>query len=192
MKSMTANEYETARRRFVLRAEAEGLIDVAVEQHDTPLGPITLAATSQGVVRLGLPNEHTDAVLEDLACRISPRVLNASRTTLTAARWQIAEYFAGVRTAFDVPIDWRLAVGFRRDVLRAARCIQYGATASYREVAADAGKPRAVRAAATALATNPLPILVPCHRVIRTNGRPGGYRGDPNAKTFLLELERGR
>lgn len=192
MKTITLPEYEAARERFVLRADAEGLIDVAAEQHDTPLGRILLAATTVGVVRVGLPNEPADAVLDDLADSISPRTLKASRTSLTAARRQLDEYFGGLRIAFSVPIDWRLTGGFRRDVLRATQCIRYGATASYRAVAADAGRPRAIRAAATALATNPLPIVVPCHRVIHTDGRPGGYRGGAHAKTFLLGLEQAR
>jgi len=189
MKGMTLEGYETARERFVLRAEAEGLIDVAAERHDTPLGRITLAATTIGVVRVGLPNEYADAVLDDLADRISPRTLRAPRASITTARLQIDEYFAGLRMAFEVPIDWRLASGFRLDVLRAARCIGYGATASYREVAADAGRPRAIRPTATALANNPLPILVPCHRVIQAGGRPGHYPGGRDAKKFLLDLE---
>ncbi len=192
MNTIAPNQYETARKHFVLRAEAEGLIDVAAEQHDTPLGPVTLAATFQGVVRLGLPNEAIEAILDELAGRISPRTLKASRASITTARRQIDEYFAHRRTEFDVSMDLRLAHGFRRDVLCAAACIRYGATASYGEVAADAGKPRAIRPAATALATNPLPILIPCHRVIHTDGRAGGYRGGSDAKQFLLALEQER
>jgi methylated-DNA-[protein]-cysteine S-methyltransferase len=192
MNTMTIDGYEAARERFVLRAEAEGLIDVAVEQHDTPLGPILLAATNDGVVRVGLPNEPGDEILDDLADRVSPRILKASRPSITRARRQLDEYFGGLRVTFDVPLDWRLTHGFRRDVLHATQLVRHGSTASYREVAGDAGKPRAVRAAATALATNPVPILVPCHRVIHADGRPGKYRGGTDATKFLLDFEQDR
>jgi methylated-DNA-[protein]-cysteine S-methyltransferase len=129
-------------------------------------------------------------VLEELAHRVSPRVLGAQRESLTRARRQLDEYFDGARRDFDVTLDWRLTAGFRRDVLRATARIPYGSTASYRDVAERAGRPRAVRAAGTALATNPLPILVPCHRVLRTGGELGGYRGGAEAKAQLLGLER--
>jgi methylated-DNA-[protein]-cysteine S-methyltransferase len=171
------------------RAEAEGLVDVAFERHDSPLGTILLGATEQGLVRVGLPAEGEDAVLEELARRVSPRILRTPRGTLTRAHHQLDEYFDGRRRTFDVPLDWRLAHGFRRDVLRATARIPYGRTASYRDVATRAGSPAAVRAAGTALATNPLPILVPCHRVLRTGGALGSYRGGADAKARLLELE---
>jgi methylated-DNA-[protein]-cysteine S-methyltransferase len=174
---------------FIRWADAEGLIDVAFERHDSPLGTLVLAATDRGLVRLGLPAEDEDAVLDELADRISARLLIAPRSTLTRAHRQLDEYFAGRRRTFDVRLDWRLTAGFRRDVLHATTRIVYGETASYRDVAALAGSPAAVRAAGSALATNPLPIVVPCHRVLRTGGGLGGYRGGTRAKAQLLALE---
>jgi methylated-DNA-[protein]-cysteine S-methyltransferase len=175
--------------RLIRRADAEGLIDVAVERHDSPLGTLLLAATDRGLVRLGLPAEDEDAVLDELAQRVSARLLVAPRSTLTRAHRQLDEYFAGRRRTFDVRLDWRMTAGFRREVLRATARIAYGTTASYRDVATLAGSPAAVRAAGTALATNPLPIVVPCHRVLRTGGALGGYRGGTRAKAQLLALE---
>ena len=183
--------WPSARAALVAQAEAEGLVDVAVERHDSPLGPILLGATAEGLVRLALPTEDEDAVLSELARRVSPRVLAVGREAVAHARRQLDEYFDGRRRAFAVPLDWRLATGFRRDVLLATARIPYGRTASYREVATGAGSPAAVRAAGTALATNPLPIVVPCHRVLRTGGALGAYRGGPEAKARLLELEAG-
>jgi methylated-DNA-[protein]-cysteine S-methyltransferase len=174
------------------RAAAEGLVDVAVESHDTPLGALLLGATGEGLVRVALPAEAPDEVMEDLARRVSPRVLRAPRAAVAAARRQLDEYFDGRRRAFDLELDWRLARGFRREVLRAIAAIPYGSTASYREVAARAGSPNAVRAAGTACATNPLPIVVPCHRVLRADGGIGGYLGGTAAKARLLDLERAR
>lgn len=173
------------------RARAEGLLDVAVERHDSPLGPLLLGATDAGLVRLALPGEDEDAVLDELAASISPRLLRGASPTLSRAREQLDEYFARRRSAFDVPLDWRLSHGFRQAVLRAAIEIPYGATASYRDVATRAGSPRAVRAAGTALARNPIPIVVPCHRVLRSGGELGQYRGGAQAKAQLLRLEGG-
>ena len=166
-------EWERIRAELGARAADEGLVDVAVERHDSPLGALLLGATGEGLVRVALPVEDADAVMEDLARRVSPRVLRAPRAAVTAARRQLDEYFAGRRRDFDLPLDWRLTRGFRREALRAIAAIPYGATASYREVAARAGSPNAVRAAGTACATNPLPIVVPCHRVLRTGGGLG-------------------
>jgi methylated-DNA-[protein]-cysteine S-methyltransferase len=148
-----------------------------------------LGATAEGLVRLGLPSEGEDAVLDDLAQRISPRILRAPRDALARARRELDEYFGGRRRSFDVPLDWRLCAGFRREVLRAAARIPYGRTATYRDVAAAAGRPSAFRAAGTALSTNPLPIVVPCHRVLPAGGGLGGYRGGAEAKARLLALE---
>ena len=181
--------WERARRDFARRAGDEGLVDVAFERHDSPLGTILLSATPRGLVRVGLPTEGEDTVLEELAERISPRLLQAPREALTQARHELDEYFVGRRRAFDVDLDWRLTHGFRREVLRATAQIPYGETASYRDVATRAGSPAAVRAAGTALATNPLPIVVPCHRVLRTGGALGSYRGGPAVKAQLLSLE---
>jgi methylated-DNA-[protein]-cysteine S-methyltransferase len=177
------------RRELAARAEAEDLVDIAVERHDSPLGPILLGATTEGLVRIGLPSEDEDAVLDELARRISARVLRVPRDTVTRTRRELDEYFEGRRRTFDVTLDWRLTAGFRREVLRATARIPYGQTASYRQVATQAGSPPAARAAGTALATNPLPILVPCHRVLRSDGAVGAYRGGPDAKARLLSLE---
>ena len=177
------------RRELAAEADRAGLMDVAFERHDTPLGTIVVGATREGLVRVGLPSEDEDDVLHQLAERISPRVLHASRDALVQTRRQLDEYFARDRRRFEIPLDWRLTSGFRREVLRATEQIPYGQTASYRDVAARAGSPNAVRAAGSALATNPIPIVVPCHRVLRSGGGLGQYRGGPAAKAQLLHLE---
>jgi len=183
-------EWTRARDALAKRADAAELVDVAFERHDSPLGSLVLGATAKGLVRVGLPVEGEDAVLDELAERISPRVLCASRESVTRARHQLDEYFAGRLRCFEVPLDWQLTVGFRREVLRATARIPYGQTASYREVATRAGSPAAFRAAGSALATNPLPIVVPCHRVLPASGGIGDYRGGAEAKARLLDLER--
>ena len=181
--------WERLRGDLAGAAERSGLIDVAFEHHDTPLGTIIVGATREGLVRVGLPSEDAGDVLQQLAERVSPRVLRASRDSLVQTRRQLDEYFGHERRLFDIPLDWRLTSGFRREVLRATEQIPYGETASYRDVATRAGSPNAVRAAGSALATNPLPIVVPCHRVLRTGGGLGQYRGGPEAKAQLLTLE---
>jgi methylated-DNA-[protein]-cysteine S-methyltransferase len=181
--------WERIRRDLAGAAERSGLIDVAFERHDSPLGTLIVGATRDGLVRVGLPAEDEDAVLHHLADRVSARVLHASRDSLVQARRELDEYFDRSRREFGVPLDWRLSGGFRREVLRATAEIPYGETASYRDVAARAGNAGAVRAAGTALATNPLPIVVPCHRVVRSGGALGGYGGGPEAKALLLGLE---
>ncbi len=182
--------WSQVRDEFARRAAAERLIDVAFERHDSPLGSILVSATDQGLVRIGLPAEDEDAVLEELARRVSPRVLATPRDSVTLARRQLDEYFDRRRSALDVPLDWQLTRGFRREVLRATALIPYGQTSSYRQLATQAGSPGAARAAGTAVATNPLPIVVPCHRVLRSDGHLGAYRGGPDAKTQLLTLEK--
>lgn len=181
--------FSSTRARFAARAVSAGLVDVAYEDHDTPLGPIRLGATRAGIVRVGLPAEDPDAMLEQLAREISPRILHAHNHALTAVRHQLDEYFAAQRRGFDVALDWSLTRKFRRLVLEATAQIPYGTTSTYRQVATDAGNPNAVRAAGTALANNPLPILVPCHRVLRSAGQLGQYRGGTAAKRQLLALE---
>jgi methylated-DNA-[protein]-cysteine S-methyltransferase len=185
----TPAAWDRIRSELAAKAAGEGLVDIAFERHDTPLGTIIVGATSDGLVRIGLPSEDEDAVLQDLADRVSPRVLRAPRASVAATRTQLDEYFDHRRRTFDLPLDWRLAHGFRREVLRATAEIPYGETASYRDVATTAGSPNAVRAAGTALATNPIPIVVPCHRVLRSGGELGSYRGGPAAKAALLTLE---
>ena len=169
-------------------AQRDGILDVAYRTVDSPVGPLLLAATEAGLVRIAYASEDHDAVLQALAARISPRVLNAPARLDGVAR-ELDEYFAGQRRGFDLPLDWQLAAGFRRAVLSHLGEIGYGQTASYAAVAALAGNPKAVRAAATACATNPLPLVVPCHRVIYSDGRIGRYLGGPEAKRTLLTLE---
>lgn len=186
----TAAQWTAARERFVARAVAAGLVDVAYEDHDTPLGRMRVGATSSGVVRLILPTENGGQALEDLARRVSARILRTSTPAITRTRRELDEYFEGRRRTFDVPLDWTLTRAFRRRVLAATAAIPYGQTSSYRQVAKAAGSANAVRAAGSALATNPLPILVPCHRVLRSDGTVGQYLGGQAAKAHLLTLER--
>lgn len=168
------------------RAEAEGLLDVAWALTDSPVGPLTLAATPAGLVRIAFG--HEDAVLEELAERVSPRVLEAP-ARLDAVRRQLDEYFAGGRERFDLDLDWSLSQGFRRTVLHKLVEVPYGHTVSYKELAELAGNPKASRATGTAMATNPIPLVVPCHRVLRSGGKIGGYGGGLDAKVWLLRLE---
>jgi methylated-DNA-[protein]-cysteine S-methyltransferase len=176
------------RDRLAGRAEREGVLDVAYRTLDTPVGPLLLAATDRGLVRVAFAVQDHDAVLRLLAEQVSPRVLRAPGRLDPVSR-QLEEYFGGRRTGFDVPLDWRLSRGFRHEVLLHLPAIGYGRTETYAEVAAAAGRPRAVRAVGTACATNPLPIVVPCHRVVRSDGTSGGYAGGPAAKRTLLTLE---
>jgi methylated-DNA-[protein]-cysteine S-methyltransferase len=174
--------------RLVHEAAREGLLDIAYRTVDTPVGTLLVAATEQGLVRIAYAKEDHDAVLAKLAEAVSPRILLApGRLDLTAR--QLDEYFAGRRTAFDLPLDFRLSKGFRRAVLAHLPRIAYGRTESYAQVAAAAGSPKAVRAVGTACATNPLPVVVPCHRVVRSDGSFGGYVGGAKAKQTLLALE---
>ncbi len=174
--------------RLADSSDAQGALDVAYRTLDTPVGTLLLAATQQGLIRVAYGTEGHDQVLNTLAKRISPRILHAPRRLDPAAR-ELEEYFAGRRRRFGLPLDLSLSTGFRRLVLGHLPDIAYGQTASYATVAAGAGRPRAVRAVGTACATNPLPIVVPCHRVIRSDGSLGGYLGGPAAKQTLLDLE---
>jgi methylated-DNA-[protein]-cysteine S-methyltransferase len=169
-------------------ADRAGLLDVAYTIVDTPVGSLLLAGTATGLVRVAFENEDHDRVLEMLATRLSPRVLRAPGRLADAAR-QLDEYFAGTRTGFELPLDLSLSGGFRQAVQRYLPQIGYGQTRTYAQVAGLVGNPRAIRAVATACATNPLPVVVPCHRVLRTDGTLGGYRGGLAAKTTLLRLE---
>jgi methylated-DNA-[protein]-cysteine S-methyltransferase len=187
---VAAPDWADLRARFAARALADGLVAVAFEEHDTPLGKLRVSATNTGILRLILPTEDVEEVLEDIARKVSARILRTSTPEITRTRQQLDEYFDGCRRTFDVPLDWTLSKAFRRKVLQATLQIPYGQTSSYRQVAVAAGSPNAVRAAGSALATNPLPILVPCHRVLRTDGGLGQYLGGQAAKTQLLTLER--
>lgn len=178
------------RRSLGAAAQAEGLVDVAYRLMDSPVGTLLLAGTEAGLVRVAFAVEGLDAVLAQLAATISPRIL-AAPARLDAAARELDEYFAGRRRGFDLPLDFRLAAGFRREVLARLPSIGYGHTASYAAVAAMTSSPRAVRAVGTACARNPLPLVVPCHRVIRSDGSQGAYLGGPAAKALLLALEAG-
>jgi len=174
--------------RLVADADRQGLLDVAYHTVDTPVGPLLLAATEQGLVKVAFDRQDHDAVLAGLAAAISPRILRAPARFDPVAR-QLDEYFTGERHTFDVPLDLRLARGFRRAVLDHLTEIAYGHTESYAQVAAAAGSPKAVRAVGTACALNPLPVVLPCHRVVRSDGSYGQYAGGEEAKRVLLTME---
>jgi len=174
--------------RLAVAASDAGILDVAYTTLDTPVGPLLVAATDRGLVRVAYAGEGHARVLAQLADSVSPRVLRAPARLAAVVR-QMEEYFAGRRTAFDLPLDLRLSSGFRRTVLGHLPEIAYGTTASYAALAALAGSPKAVRAVGTACATNPLPVVVPCHRVVRSDGTIGRYIGGSDAKKALLTLE---
>jgi len=173
------------------QAWREGILDVSYRTIDSPVGPLLLAATEAGLVRIAYASEGHDTVLATLADRISPRILHVPARLDEPAR-ELGEYFDGQRRSFDLRLDWRLSTGFRRAVLSHLPGIGYGQTASYAAVAGLAGNPKAVRAAASACATNPLPVVVPCHRVIYSDGRIGRYLGGTQAKRLLLDIEAAR
>ena len=186
-----AEAAEAASRRLAVEAAGGGLVDVAYAETDSPLGTLLIASTPKGLVRLAYPDEDREDVLEELARSVSPRVLEAPER-LDGVRRELDDYFQGRRRAFDLEVDFALTKGFVRRVLRATARIPYGQLATYRVVARDAGNVRAVRAAGNALGSNPIPIVVPCHRVIRTGGGLGGYTGGLHRKEYLLKLEGAR
>lgn len=170
-------------------ARAQGLIDVSYAIEPSPVGDLLVAVTPRGLVTLAYnAHEREDALLDELARKISPRVLEAP-AALDDVRRELDEYFDGKRTSFDIPIDWRLHDGFSRRVLRATARIPFGKLLTYQEVAAKAGSPRGYRAAGNALGSNRMPIVVPCHRVVASGGKIGGYTGGPERKRYLLGLE---
>lgn len=173
---------------LVAASGSAGLLDIAYRTVDSPVGPLLLAATDRGLLRVAFASEGYAAVLEGLAVEVSPRILRAPRRLDPVAR-ELDEYFEGRRTAFDLPLDRRLSKGFRLEVLERLPEIPYGSTASYAAVASRVGHPRAMRAVGSACATNPLPLVVPCHRVVRSDGSMGGYGGGVEAKRALLALE---
>jgi len=175
--------------RLEQEADRDGVLDLAYTTVSTPVGELLLVASPAGLLRVAFDREDHDAVLAGLAAGVSPRVLRSDGRLSDAAR-QVEEYFAGRRRSFDLPLDLRLLSGFRLDVVRHLRGIGYGRTESYTEVAAATGRPGAVRAVGTACGRNPLPVVVPCHRVVRSDGTSGGYLGGPEAKQLLLTLER--
>jgi methylated-DNA-[protein]-cysteine S-methyltransferase len=175
-------------QRLAGRAEAEGLLDVAYANVDSPFGPLLLASTPRGLVRINLPSYDPAETLEELASKVSPRILEAPGK-LDQARRELDLYFAGKLTEFNLPIDWQLTGGFRGKVQHAINRIPYGQTRTYMDMARSAGNERAVRAAGTACGSNPIPIVVPCHRVLRSGGGLGGYGGGLPMKEALLKLE---
>ena len=176
------------RSRLTERAEREDLVDVAYRVVDSPIGPLLVAASSTGLVRVAFESEGHDAVLDRLAGQISPRIMRMPARTDDVAR-QLDEYFAGRRHEFDLPLDLQLVSGFRRTVISHLPDIAYGSTASYKAVAAMAGNPTAVRAVGSACSHNPVPVVVPCHRVVRSDGSIGNYLGGVDAKAALIALE---
>ena len=172
------------------RARADALVDAVYRTLETPVGTLLVAATPVGLVRVALPAEDHDAVVAELVSSVGPRVLRAARPLDPAAR-ALDAYFAGRQRSFDLPLDLRLARGFRREVVRSLATIDYGTTRGYAEVAAHLGRPGAARAVGTACAANPLPLVLPCHRVVRADGTPGDYRGGADLKIALLAFEAG-
>jgi methylated-DNA-[protein]-cysteine S-methyltransferase len=174
-------------------AAAAGLLDIAYATFDSPVGRLLLATTQHGLVRLAYldADDQEDAALARLAARLSPRIL-AAPARLDGPRRELDEYFAGGRDTFDVPIDWSLTSGFGRRVLQATARIPFGASSTYQRVAAEAGSPRGYRAAGNALGANPIPIIVPCHRVLHSAGGLGGYTGGLERKRLLLGIESGQ
>lgn len=181
-----AGQAARAAVRVTERARAEGLTDVVYAEVPSPFGSLLAATTRRGLVHLAYPDEPIDAVLDRLAVRVSPRIVEGR---LDRERRELEEYFEGNRSRFDVPVDLTLAAGFGRKVLRATARIPYGRVSTYREIAGRAGSPRGSRAAGNALGANPIPIVVPCHRVVATGGGLGGYTGGIDRKEFLLRLE---
>lgn len=177
-----------ASARFAALAADADLVDVAYAPLDTPLGRLLVAVTPRGLVRIAYPGEGEDRVLAELAIGVSPRVLLAPQRT-DAARRELDAYFAGALRRFDLPIDWSLVRGFTLGVLQATAAVPFGHVATYGEVAASAGSPRAARAAGNALHINPIPIVVPCHRIVPASGGIGKYGGGEERKAFLLDLE---
>ncbi len=186
-----AREAGDAARRLAARIGAEGLADVGYATVDSPFGTLLVANTKRGLVRLAFPEEDVDSVLERLARRISPRIVETPRP-LDPVRRELDEYFSGRRREFELQLDWTLVGRFGRRVLGVTAEIPYGGVLSYGEVAADAGSPRGSRAAGNALGSNPIPIVIPCHRVLRAGGALGGYGGGLERKRWLLELEGAR
>ncbi|HEY2200701.1 MAG TPA: methylated-DNA--[protein]-cysteine S-methyltransferase [Solirubrobacteraceae bacterium] len=182
------DEAVAAARRVSERAAAEGLADISYAPVDSPFGTLHAATTKRGLVRIAFPEESVESVLERLAQSLSPRIVQAP-ASLDLLKRELEEYFAGRRHEFGIPLDWSLTGPFGRRVIEMTAAIPYGGHLSYAEVAAEAGSPRGARAAGNALGSNPIPIVIPCHRVLRSGGVLGGYGGGPDRKRWLLELE---
>ena len=183
-----AGDLAGLKERLLARADREGLLDVAYATLDSPYGELLVAATERGVVKLSLPNYTAESALQQIAAGVSPRVLESPKR-LDPVRRELDSYFEGRLKKFSSPVDWTLAHGFTDKVLHTVARIPYGKTLSYGEVAEKAGNPRAFRAAGTACGANPVPLIVPCHRVVQAGGKPGNYGGGPEMKLALLEME---
>jgi len=186
--SVDAARLDRLHANLAVRAAHDDILDVTYRVVDSPIGTLLLAATEAGLVRIGFEVEGLDALLATLGTAVSPRILRSGRRTDRAAR-QLDEYFVGRRRTFDVPVDLRLVSGFRRDVIARLPEIPYGTTVSYAELAARAGRPAAVRAAGSACSHNPVPVIVPCHRIVRSDGTIGQYLGGTDTKIKHLALE---
>jgi methylated-DNA-[protein]-cysteine S-methyltransferase len=182
------SQVTAATTRLTQRIVSDGLADIEYAPVDSPFGTLHAARTKRGLVRVAFPEESVDSVLERLAQELSPRIVE-SPISLDPVRRELDEYFAGRRREFDLALDWALIAPFGRRVLRMTAAIPYGGHLSYGEIAAEAGSPRGARAAGNALGSNPIPIVIPCHRVLRSGGALGGYGGGLDRKRFLLELE---
>jgi methylated-DNA-[protein]-cysteine S-methyltransferase len=183
-----AEDARRSARAAAARADAAGLVDVAVARLESPVGPLVGALTLRGLVTLEYADDREEAILRRLAAEVSPRVLEVP-ARLDPVRRALDDYFEGRLRRFDLPIDWSMTHGFTRRVLQRTAAIPYGGTLSYAQVAEEVGHPRASRAAGNALGANPIPIVIPCHRVLRSGGRIGGYGGGVDRKRFLLRLE---
>jgi methylated-DNA-[protein]-cysteine S-methyltransferase len=183
-----ALDRERLQAELRVAAQRAGLLDVAYASLDSPLGELLVAVTPRGLVRLAYEGERSEAVMAELAERVSPRILNAPERT-DAVRRELEDYFAGRRHGFETAVDWSLVRGFASGVLQATARVPFGEVATYAEVAAAAGSPRAYRAAGNALGANPIPIVVPCHRIVHAGGGLGGYTGGLERKRYLLGLE---
>jgi methylated-DNA-[protein]-cysteine S-methyltransferase len=186
--SPVARASSRAAARLGPEAEREGLIDVASATVDSPLGPLLVLATERGLLMLSYTDTSVDAKLARIAARVSPRILEAP-ARLDGVRRELDEYFEGRRRRFEIAIDWSLISGYARTVLERTSEIPYGTAMTYAEVSAEAGNPRGARATGNALGSNPIPVVIPCHRVLRTGGALGGYTGGLDRKRFLLDLE---
>jgi methylated-DNA-[protein]-cysteine S-methyltransferase len=170
-------------------AVREGLADAVYTRVSTPIGRLLVVGGSEGLLRIGFEEEPEDDLLADIAARVGPRVVS-SESEMAPARDELQAYLEGDRETFDLPVDLRLARGeFRRAALQKLMEIPRGEVVTYAELAARSGNPRAARAAGTACATNPIPVVVPCHRVVPGGGGVGNYGGGPARKVQLLELE---
>jgi methylated-DNA-[protein]-cysteine S-methyltransferase len=179
---------EAAAAALAAAAAERGLLDVAVGVADSPVGELLLAVTPRGLAYVAFDDEERDELLARFARELSPRVLEHQAGT-DEVRRQLEEYFEGERTRFDVKLDRRLMRGIARDVLSATARVPFGRTTTYGSIAQKIGRPRASRAVGNALGSNPIPIVVPCHRVLRAGGNVGGYAGGPERKRRLLRLE---